>query len=138
MMKSDERGAAFDAAAVFASLESEARDWREREELAAFVRWTRVAGDADPPLGFRGSCAGDVDGDASTSADDLLAYFDAFDRGEAIADHDLDGEVTSADIAAFLSDYGDDCAGTTYLSLDAGRTDSRAVADENSDESKTH
>lgn len=122
MARGDRKGT-LDAAAIFADLESEARDWRERDELAAFVRWTRLAGDSDPAFGFRGACAGDVTGDTGTSVDDLLAYFDAFDRGDAIADHDLDGEVTSEDVAAFLNDYDDGCGITTSLSVDEEKSD---------------
>lgn len=120
--RTDDRDIARDAAVVFAGLALDARDGRERDDLAAFVRWTRAAGDADPPYGFLGPCPGDVDGDASTSTDDLIAYFDAFNRGDPIADHDLDGEVTSADIATFLSDYGVACANTISLSGNTEKT----------------
>lgn len=55
------------------------------------------------------ACRADFNGDGVADVFDFLAFFNAFDAGEALADFDFDGELTVFDFLAFQNRFDQGC-----------------------------
>ncbi|OAB55136.1 hypothetical protein AY599_19165 [Leptolyngbya valderiana BDU 20041] len=56
------------------------------------------------------ACRADINGDGALDLFDFLAFFNAFDAGEPIADFDFDGALTGLDFLAFQNRFGAGCS----------------------------
>lgn len=54
-------------------------------------------------------CRADIDGDGEVTAQDLFAFFNAFDRGDLAADVSRDGRLDLGDLFVFLEVFDDGC-----------------------------
>lgn len=83
--------------AVYPAMDQVTSESRMRELVEGSATLTVVA------------CRADINQDRQLDLFDFLAFFNAFDAGEAIADFDFDGELTVFDFLAFQNRFDAGC-----------------------------